>query len=337
MEYIYLLGGLFLLLIAGNYLVESAVGIAKKLHLSSLIIGMTVVAFGTSAPELVVSLQAAINGHPEIALGNVLGSNISNIGLIMGLTVIIFPIIASPNSIKVDWSFMMIISALLVLVTWDGNISRLDGLVGFLLLIAFVIYSIRAQKKEETIAPEEKNSVADKNETNTEKHILLHGTIFIAACIGLAFGADFLVKGASIIAGKLGISERVISVVIVGVGTSLPELTASVMAAIKKEDGITLGNIIGSNIFNVLCVLGLTSTINPIQVPSTEFRSDLIWLLVFSFMLFIGMLNISENAKKFSASKNPRDLISSQQGLIGRIWGCCVLGMYFFYVIKLFV
>ena len=328
MEYLYLIGGLILLVVSGNYLVESAVGIAKKFRLSSLVIGMTIVAFGTSAPELVVSVQAAISGHPEIALGNVVGSNIANIGLIMGLTAIIFPVFASSRSMKVDWTFLMIISILFVIAAWNGFFSRLDGIIAVSLLILFTIWSIYSQKNEKE---------SKKEVEKAQKHILINLLIFTISCVGLTFGADFLVKGASTLALKLGLSERVVSVVIVGVGTSLPELTASLIAAVKKEDGITLGNIIGSNIFNVLGVLGLTGIVKPIVFSATEFRSDFLWMLGFTFLLFIGMLNITENHKKYSESKNLLHLIHTQKGLIGRIWGFFALALYVFYVVQLFI
>lgn len=328
MEYLQIIGGLILLIVSGNYLVESAVDIAKKFKLSSLIIGMTIVAAGTSAPELVVSTQAALQGHPEIAMGNVVGSNIANIGLIMALTAIIFPVFASVRSIKIDWTFLMIVSIIVVFVSWDGYFSRLDGIFGVTLLILYTIWSIRDSRK---------NPGTEEKIETPKKSIFINIVIFLICCAGLAFGADLLVNGASTLAYNLGISERVVSVLIVGVGTSFPELTASLIAAIKKEDGITLGNIMGSNIFNILCVLGVTGIIKPIGFDPTEFRSDFIWMLVFTVMLFIGMLNITENSKKFSRTGNIRSLFSSQKGLIGRIWGICILALYIYYAVNLFI
>ena len=330
MEYLQLIGGLILLVISGNYLVESAVDIAKKFKIPSLIIGMTIVAFGTSAPELVVSVQAALSGHPEIALGNVAGSNIANIGLILALTAIISPIFASSHSIKTDWTFMMIVSVLLVFAAWNGSFSCIEGIISVLMLIGFTLYSIWSQRKHS------KAEEAKKTEL-PKKHILINCIIVIVTCVGLAFGADLLVKGASTIATSLGISERVVSIVIVGVGTSFPELTASLIAAIKKEHGITLGNIIGSNIFNILCVIGVTSIIKPLSFSGAEFRYDFIWMLIFAVLLYIGMLNITENRKNFKLSGKLSDLLSSKKGLIGRIWGIFTLLLYIYYVISLFV
>lgn len=328
MEYIQLIGGLIILVVSGNYLVDSAADIARKFKLSSLIIGMTIVAFGTSAPELFVSVQAAVKGHPEIAMGNVIGSNIANIGLIMAITALILPVFASPRSIKVDWSFLMFVSVLIAVLTWDGNFSRLDGLISLVLLIVFTVWSIRSSKKNQS-----SEDVIEK----PRKSVWINSLIFIVSCAGLALGADLLVKGATTLAYTLGISERVVSVVIVAVGTSLPELTASIIAAIKREHGITLGNIIGSNIFNILCVLGITGIIKPISFSPTEFQADIIWMLFFTILLFIGMLNITENHKKYAETKDFRQLFSSQEGLIGRIWGICILGVYIYYVISLFM
>lgn len=324
MEYIQLIGGLLLLIISGNYLVESAVDIAKKFHLSSLIIGMTIVAFGTSAPELLVNIQAGINGHPEIAVGNVVGSNIVNIGLIMALSVIILPIFVSSRSIKIDWTCMMLASVLLLLAASDGIFSRLEGIIGIVLLIVFTFWSIKKSKQ-------------DKNHVDPpQKNIWLNILILICSIAGLAFGADHLVEGASKVAANFGVSERVISVFAVALGTSLPELTASVTAAIKKEPDITIGNIIGSNIFNILFVLGSTAIISPIKFNFAEFRCDFVWLLVFSLLLFVGMINVTKNRKDYLSSGKISDLWSLNKGLIGRIWGGCILILYLFYVLSLF-
>jgi cation:H+ antiporter len=324
MEYIQLIGGLLLLIIGGNYLVESAVDVAKKFHVSSLIIGMTIVAFGTSAPELVVSVQAAINGHPEIAIGNVVGSNIANIGLIMGVTVIILPIIVASRSIKIDWTFMMIISIIVFFAASNGHFTRWEGIIAVLLLIVFTIWSIR-------------NSKTSKDEyEEPKKNVWLNLLIFTVSAAALSFGADHLVEGASKIAKNIGVSERIVSVVIVAVGTSLPELTASIVAALKKQADITIGNIIGSNIFNILFVLGITATIKPINFDFVEFRYDFIWMIIFSILLIIGMLNISENRKKFAESGKFSDLWSSKNGLIGRIWGISMIALYTGYIVSLF-
>ncbi|MDR0428234.1 MAG: calcium/sodium antiporter [Dysgonamonadaceae bacterium] len=328
MEYLLLIGGLILLVVSGNYLVESAVDIAKKFKLSSLTIGMTIVAFGTSAPELMVSVQAALNGFPEIALGNVVGSNIANIGLILGLTALILPIKTSRRSVKIDWPFLVLISILLVVFAWKGSFDRIEGAVAVLLLILFTFRSIKSSRQSQE---EEKESSLPR------RSIQLSVVIFIIACIGLAYGADFMVQGASAIATKLGISERVVSVLIVGVGTSLPELTASVIAAIKKEDDMSLGNIIGSNIFNILAVLGISSLIKPIAFSDTGFHSDFIWMLFFAVFLYFGIINVNDNIRKFKDTKKIKALFSTDNGLVGRIWGGLAVTLYIIYAVLQFV
>lgn len=329
MEYLLLAGGLILLIISGNYLVKSAVNIARKFKLSSLIIGMTIVAFGTSAPELMVSAQAAIGGHSEIALGNVVGSNIVNIGLILGLTVLILPVKAGRQSIKFDWTFLACISLLMVIFAWEGTFGRIEGIVAFAVLVAFTVYSIKKSKKNSGEKNEEYKAPA--------KPTWLSVLVFLIACVGLAYGADFMVEGASTIATNFGISERVISIVIVGAGTSLPEFTASLIAAFKKEEDMSLGNIIGSNIFNILAVLGISSIIQPIHYTDMGFHSDFLWMLGFTLLLFFGMLNITENYKKFKETRKLRSLLSSKDGLVGRIWGVMAVVMYVVYVVLQFV
>lgn len=289
---ILLILGLVLLLGSGKYLVESSVIIARHFKIPTIIIGLTIVSFGTSAPELLVSLQAAVQGHPDMAIGNVVGSNISNILLVLAITALIFPINIQNLFIKRDWPILMFISSLLVLFLLDLKLSRFEGIIFLTLLIIYIVYSIwQARKpskegdfKEEVPAAKMKWWVAI--------------IIFIIACVGLAFGADLLVDNASIIAGKLGISERVISISMVAIGTSLPELATSMIAAFKKEANISVGNIIGSNIMNIISVLGITSVIAPMETVQQTLRIDLPWmigatLLLFLFMAPIGRARIS--------------------------------------------
>lgn len=324
MEYLYLIGGLLLLVISGNYLVEAAVDIARKFKLSSLVIGMTIVAFGTSAPELMVSVQAALNGHPEMALGNVVGSNIANIGLILGLTAIILPIKTTSQSIKIDWPFLLVISILLVVSAWSGNFGRIEGIIAFSLLIIFSGWSLKISKKNK----QTKNEIYEV----PKKSFVFNIILFIITCAGVSYGAEFIVQGASVIATNFGISERIVSIIIVGIGTSLPELTASVIAAIKKESGMSLGNIIGSNIFNILGVLGITATIKPIHYSDPGFHSDFIWMLFFTFFLYFGIINVNGNFKKWKKSGNISSLFCTENGLIGRIWGILAIITYIGYI-----
>ncbi len=278
MDYIELIGGLALLIISGRYLVDSAAKLAERLGMSNLMIGMTVVAFGTSAPELLVSISAAFRGSPEISLGNVLGSNIANIGLVLAITALIIPIPVQRNTVRYDWPIMMLSFILLSLFMLGDQITRMEGFILFALLIAYLWWQIKTARKQ-----------ANDNSSSTQQgkkqmSVPLALLIITLASIGLAKGADWLVLGASSIAHKLHISERVISITIVAVGTSLPELTASVIAALKKQTDISVGNIIGSNIFNIFSIIGLTAMIHPLHFYHVPFLFDI------GAMLFIGLL-----------------------------------------------
>ena len=280
--YLLLLTGILLLFVSGKYLVESSVAISRLLRIPRMIIGLTVVAFGTSAPELLVSLKAAISGFPEIAMGNVVGSNISNILLVLAITAIIFPIPVPPASVKRDWPIMMFVSLLLFVFTLNGWLTRLEGMVFVLLLLVYIGYAvIRARGMSKT---EEDHKEQDS------MRWWAAGLIFLVSCIGLAFGASLLVDNAAVIAEDLGMSKRVISITMVAVGTSIPEVATSVIAALKKETDISVGNIIGSNIMNILSVLGVTSIIGPIKVDAEIARFDIPWMLATSVLLLMLML-----------------------------------------------
>jgi len=281
MEYFYSLLGFVILIISGKYLVSGSVSLARFFKLSTLVIGVTVVAFGTSAPELIVSLQAALKGHPEIAVGNVIGSNISNIALVLGITSMLVPMSIKRNSIRIDWPVMMIVSLLFYVFARNGLLSRMEGVALILLLIGYVVFSISYSKRQ---------NARKEERIETPKFSLPFAiALVIISCSGLVFGANLLVDNASIIARDLGVSERVISVSLIAVGTSLPELTTSVMAAIQKEMDISVGNIIGSNIFNILSVLGITSLVKPIEVTPLMISIDIVWMLGISLLLFVLM------------------------------------------------
>lgn len=319
-----LIAGIILLVYSGNYLVKGSAAIANHFKISPLVIGLTVVAFGTSAPELIVSLDAAITGHPEIALGNVIGSNIANIALVLALTIIILPMPVAPQTIRRSWPIMMISGLMLYLVMFNNSISNVEGLILFAMLLLFIVVSIRGSKRY----PQSVSIPRPDNKYSIWVYLL----ITLLASGGLALGSRFLVNGASHMALTLGISERIISITIVAFGTSLPELTASVIAAIKKESDISVGNIIGSNIFNVFAVIGITSGIHPIPLNFNAFKIDLHFMLAFYFLLFIFILPFNyllrkstdettsflQRYKKLSGSR-----ISRPEGII----------MFFLYVI----
>jgi cation:H+ antiporter len=280
--YLLLLVGLLILFISGKYLVEASVAISELLRIPRMVIGLTVVAVGTSAPELLVSVQAAFAGYPEIAMGNVVGSNISNILLVLAITALIFPIPVPVVSVRRDWPIMMFVSLLLFAFTLDGWLERSEGLVFAALLLLYILYSVRQSRKDK-----EPGNLPVAPARMPRWAMFL---IFLASCAGLALGADLLVKNAAVIAEDLGISTRVISVSMVAVGTSIPELATSVLAALKKETEISVGNIIGSNIMNILLVLGTTGIIRPIKVDPGIGRFDIPWMLGTSLLLILVML-----------------------------------------------
>jgi len=285
MEYVLLIGGLIILIIAGELLVRGAVGVALKFNIPTLVIGMTVVSFGTSAPELLVSLKAALNNHPELAIGNVVGSNIANIALVLGITTMILPITVKRSTAKVDWPIMMITTILFFIFILNGIIEWYEGLVFTLGIIGFNIYmfwNAKRQNKKETLEEE----VQEIKESKLTLNVLL----IILGSVGLAFGASWLLDGAVQIAANFGVSEHVIGVTIVAFGTSVPELITSVMAALKKHTDISVGNLIGSNIFNILGVLGITSLVKEIPVSDLVISNDIYWVLAISFLVFPLMI-----------------------------------------------
>jgi cation:H+ antiporter len=278
-NYLFLLSGFVLLILGGHSLLEASVALSLRLKIPKIVIGMTVVSFATSAPELIVSLNSALEGHADIALGNVIGSNIANIGLVLGVIILIKTISVENSFYKTDWPVMIISSLMLYLfVIFDGVLERYEGIILFITLLVFLIYLLRFQKRAvvvDEIGIQKEMSVA---------HILF---LLVIGGVGLWGGSELLIKGAVNIANEYGVSERVIGVTVISVGTSIPELAASIMAIFKKEKAISLGNIIGSNIFNILAVLGITSIITPIKVQDTGLlTSDIYWMLYFAVLIF---------------------------------------------------
>lgn len=282
MEYLLLIFGFTLLLFGGRFLVSGSVALANRFNLSPLVIGLTVVSFGTSAPELFVSAAAALKNHPEVAIGNVIGSNVANVALVLALTAMIFPISVRKNTVKIDAPFMIVVSLLLWLFMSDGSLKRWEGGAFILFLAGYTVFLLRVTQKNHV--PENENSQAG------QMGIIKIIGLIVLAYLGLAFGSELLVTNASIIAKKFGVSERVIAITIVAFGTSLPELVTSVMAAFKKEMEISIGNIIGSNIFNILAVLGVTSILKPIAIAPDFLSKDIFWMLATSAMLFLFIL-----------------------------------------------
>jgi cation:H+ antiporter len=281
MSIVWVILGLILLVVGGEFLVRSSVALSFKFNISKLVIGMTVVSFATSAPELLVSLQAALEGSSDISLGNVIGSNIANIGLVLGITALISPLDVDKNFYKLNWPMMMLLSVVLYFLLDSGNVlDRWEGGALMLSLIIFLIVLIKRSKREH------ETQVDDVDETLQMTSGFKITIWLLIGGAALYFGSEWLVFGAKEMAISFGVSERVISVTMVAIGTSVPELAASVIAALKQEKAISLGNLIGSNIFNIASVLGLTAMIQPIAVNNSQILgSDMIWMIAFAFVL----------------------------------------------------
>ena len=283
--------GLILLCIGGYAIVSGGVALAKKLQISSMIIGLTVVAYGTSTPELAASLLAAFNSHTELILGNIIGSNISNVGMVIGISAIFAPLLISKITVSRWIPIMIGVSLLVVGMSYDGEISQIDGIILIAALIGFTLYTIKTVKNQKTQESKiiENDSIEGelflsryKIETYPQSFALI-----VAGIILLFLGGHLTVDGAVGIAETLGLSQLIIGVVIVAIGTSLPELITSVIAIAKKETDIGVGNIVGSNIYNILLILGVSATIIGIPVSTDAFSSYYI-MIAFSLVLFIG-------------------------------------------------
>lgn len=305
------ISGLALLVVGGDFLVRASVALSFRLKISKLVIGMTVVSFATSAPELLVSLQAALGGVSDIALGNVIGSNIANIGLVLGITAIISPLVVDKEFYKLNWPMLMLTSfTLYFCLKNDGILTALEGSLFVIGLVVFLVVLIRNSRK---------STKANIEEVDDALAIASNFKIVVWLLIGAAglyFGSEWLVDGAKQLAVSVGISDYAISVTVIAIGTSVPELSASVIAALKKEKAISLGNLIGSNIFNIASVLGLTAIIKPIVVnPQTPqiLSTNIFWMIAFSAILIPLMLL----PKRFE---------------IGRFKGMLLFGAYLFFI-----
>lgn len=280
MEVVFMLLGFLLLVIGGEYLVRASVGLSFKLNLSKMVIGLTVVSFATSFPELLVSLNAALQGAPAIAINNVIGSNIANIGLVLGITAICTTIEVDPSFYKFNWPALLIFSLLLyAFMQNDQQLTSFEGAVLFIALLVFIVLLIKRSRR---------NNLETDPEMDTLSEVSYFKIIIWLTVGGVAlyFGADWLVDGAIVVAEQMGVSEAVISVSLVALGTSIPELSASIIAVIKKEKALSLGNLIGSNIFNIGSVLGLTAIVDSIPIEDTQILSrDVLWMLVFAAVI----------------------------------------------------
>lgn len=309
---------------SGHGLVRGSVSIATKFNISSLVIGLTVVAFGTSAPELIVSVQAAVAGHPDIALGNVVGSNIANVALVLGLTAMVITLPVVSKRLLMDWFVMMLSYLFLWLALQNNHIGPLEGVIMILGVVAFTWLAIR---KSMNTHSDNEEDLPIKKPVNIWMAVLL----VILSCAGLAWGASLLVDSASEIAVAMGVSERVISISIVAFGTSVPELTASLVAAFKKETEISVGNIVGSNLFNVLVVLGTTAVVHPIEVSYDVYRSDLLWMVLIGILLLVLIYPFKDNMKQYRESKKIMSFYGLNKGRLSFMSGFLLVALYIIY------
>lgn len=302
--------GLVLLIVGGDFLVKGSVALALRMRVSMVVIGLTVVSFATSAPELIVSVYSALTGHPDMAIGNVIGSNIANISLVLGLTAIVYPLSFKKRLYQFDIPVMLSACVLFAIFLFtNALLEAWEGFVFIVLLGLLTLYLIQKSRKQELLSKE-----VNVNSISLFKlsFYLVSGGTF------LYFGSHFLVNGASGLAREIGLSERIISVSIVAFGTSVPELAASIIAALKKQKDLSIGNLIGSNIFNVLAVLGITSMVKPIAVlDQSLLTNDIWWMLGISVLLYPLMFLFKKDH-------------------FGRVEGLVLLMVYTIYILFLF-
>ena len=302
-----LIFGLIVLIIGGNLLLKSAVSISMKFGIPRLLIGMTVVSLATSAPELIVSIKSAIKGSPDLAISNVLGSNIANLGLVLGITILFSPINISKSVYKKEWPIMMFSALYFLIVILDGVITKIEGGILVCFLIITIISLIKLRDKNE-----EEDQLENEDSIIKSIIILFFGGLF------LFYGSEWFIDGAIQLANSFGISERIIGITVVSVGTSIPELVTSLVAVFNKEKSISLGNLLGSNIFNVFAVLGITSLVTPLSVLDQNIIDFDIYVMLFFAALILPLIFF------------PKKLV------LGRKEGLIILLFYSFYLYNLF-
>lgn len=285
-EFLSIAAGLALLFYGGDWLVTGAVSIAKRINMSTLLVSILIVGFGTSTPELLVSLQAVMQGKPDIALGNVIGSNTANVLLIMGIAAIITPVLCTSRGVKRDSLVVLLASGILLALSFMGVIPRAAGVIMLLVMAAYIGYCIWSEKNADThdIEPED---------TETPMPLWKSIGFCVISLVALVIGARLLVDGASAVARDFGVSEAVIGLTLVAVGTSLPELAAAIAAAVKKHSDVVIGNILGSNLYNILGILGITSIIAPIPFSEQMANFD-IWLMLATAIVLLPIVFMGE-------------------------------------------
>jgi cation:H+ antiporter len=278
MDALLTLGGLTVMVVGAELMVRGAVDLALRARISPLVVGLTVVSIGTSAPELLVSLLAALKGSSDIAIGNVVGSNIANLALVLGACSLIYPLEVDRDAWRIHWPVMMGASVLFVAAMDTGRIERWEGALGVALLSLYVGWMVRASRKATRIS-----SPALPPGT---KPVYIALPLLVVGVLGLTKGADWFVEGAAGMARTWGVSEQLIGVTVVAVGTSLPELVTSLVAAIRKQADISLGNLVGSNIFNLLGIIGVSATVLPIRVDRPAFHLDLLVMFAVALVIY---------------------------------------------------
>lgn len=283
---LFMLGGLVILVGGAEWFVRGAAGIADRLGVSPIVIGLTVVAYGTSMPELVVSSVAALDGSSAIALGNVVGSNIANIGIILGFTALLSPPAVDASLIKREMPVLVVASLALPAVLWNDVISRSEGALLVIGAMAFTVITVRVARSVVPASPlaTEAAAAATEEAPPSGSLPLLIG-LTIVGLAALLTGGHVFVNQAVLLAEAVGVSERVIGLTVVAVGTSLPELAASAVAAYRGHSSLAIGNVVGSNIFNVLFVMGVASVLSPVRVAMTSIRADLLIMVAFTALL----------------------------------------------------
>lgn len=272
MEIVWLLLSFVILYYGAEGLVFGASSLAKRLGISALVIGLTIVSIGTSMPELLVSIKAAMNGQSAISIGNALGSNLFNFGIILGLSAIIYPLLAKKQLLKFDVPVMILTSVLFLLLFLDSKISRIEAILMVILFLSYTTYLLVSSKRKHNINPNRD----EDDDIKLTKHWALDILFIVVGLVALVWGSDLLVVNAIIIAERLGMSEAMIGLTIVAAGTSMPELATSAVAAFKKRTDIAIGNIVGSNIFNILLILGVAGIIQPISTPDINYIDALV-------------------------------------------------------------
>lgn len=310
LDVISLLGGLVVLLIAGDLLVRGAVGLAVKFGIPPMVTGLTIVAFGTSAPELLVSLDSALQGLGGIALGNVVGSNIANILLVLGLPSVFMATCVKEEGLLRNTAVMIVLTLIFIALAMTGQLGRMSGVVLLVLLGIFLYDQYRRAMAHRKGAAND-NEAEPSELDDAPKSLWVAIGLTLAGLIGLPIGAELTVNGAVATARLLGVSDTTIALTVIAIGTSLPELAATLMAAIRGKAGVGLGNVIGSNIFNLLAIVGITAVVIPIEVPGEMILFD-VWVMLAAALLLAA----------FAIAKNP----------IGRLAGGAMTALYVVYI-----